>query len=202
MPRKNLALLAGRPLLSYTFDAVRGSRCLTRPVLSTDDVEIAAYARSCGVEVPFMRPAALADDTTSALPVVQHALAELGRSGFLPDVVVLLQPTSPLRRAARIDAAVEKFVASGADSVVTVVEVPHQFNPVSVVKIEEGRLVPFFDRTGDDGSPQAGQTARVCAQWGRRLCDQAPDNHRWKSVWSRLSTSRNERRRVDRHRRT
>jgi len=148
VPRKNLALLAGRPLLSYTFDAVRDSRCLTRTVLSTDDVEIAAYARSCGVEVPFMRPAALAGDTTPALPVVQHALAELGRTGFVPDVVVLLQPTSPLRRAAHIDAAVEKLLASGADSVVTVVEVPHQFNPVSVMKIEEGRLVPFFEGQG------------------------------------------------------
>ena len=148
VPRKNLALLAGRPLLAYTFDAAGASRLLTRTVLSTDDVEIADYARSCGVEVPFMRPAALAADTTPALPVVQHAIAELGRTGFLPDVVVLLQPTSPLRRAAHIDAAVEKLIASGADSVVTVVAVPHRFNPVSVMKIEDGRLVPFVEGQG------------------------------------------------------
>jgi CMP-N-acetylneuraminic acid synthetase len=127
---------------------VRASRHLTRTVLSTEDVEIAAYAKSCGVDVPFMRPTALATDETPALPVIQHAITELGHTGFVPDVVVVLQPTSPLRRAAHIDAAVEKLAASGADSVVTVVEVPHQFNPVSVMKLEEGRLVPFIDGQG------------------------------------------------------
>lgn len=148
VPRKNLALLAGRPLLAYTFDAVRHSRCLTRTVLSTEDVEIAEYGRSCGIEVPFVRPLNLATDDTPALPVLQHVIVELESTGFRPDVVVILQPTSPLRRAEHIDAAVQLLVSSGADSVVTVVEVPHQFNPVSVMRIDCGRLVPFLEGHG------------------------------------------------------
>ena len=148
VPRKNLALLAGRPLLAYTFDAARHSRCLTRTVVTTDDSEIAAYAQSCGIEVPFMRPAELAGDDTPTLPVIQHAIRELQNRGFVPEAVVILQPTSPLRRAEHIDAAVQQLASTGADSVVTVVEVPHHFNPVSVMRIEDGRLVPFLEGEG------------------------------------------------------
>ena len=143
IPQKNLTVVAGRPLLAYTADAVRGSRRLTRTVVSTDDAAIAAQARSLGLEVPFMRPAELADDAAPMLPVLQHAVREMADAGFQADAVVLLQPTSPLRRAEHIDAAIDLLESSGADSVVTVVEVPHQFNPVSVMRIDEGRLVPF-----------------------------------------------------------
>ena len=141
--RKNLAPLAGRPLLAYTADAVRASRRLTRTVVSTDDPEIAAAAQALSLDVPFLRPPALAADDTPMLPVVQHALATMQSTGDAFDAVVLLQPTSPLRRGDHIDAALELLASSGADSVVTVVEVPHQFSPVSVLRIEDGRLRPF-----------------------------------------------------------
>jgi CMP-N-acetylneuraminic acid synthetase len=137
--RKNLAPLAGRPLLAYTADAVRASRRLARTIVSTEDPEIAAAAQAMSLEVPFLRPAALAADDTPMLPVVQHALQATG-GGF--DAVVLLQPTSPLRRGEHIDAAVDLLESSGADSVVTVVEVPHQYSPVSVLRLEDGRLRP------------------------------------------------------------
>jgi CMP-N,N'-diacetyllegionaminic acid synthase len=142
---KNIVPLGGRPLLAYTADAVRTSRALMRTVVSTDDEEIAEAARGLGLEVPFMRPQALAADDTPMLPVVRHALDVMAEQGFDADAVVLLQPTSPFRRATHIDGAIAMLETSGADSVVSVVDVPHQFNPVSVMRIDGDRLRPFFD---------------------------------------------------------
>jgi CMP-N-acetylneuraminic acid synthetase len=144
VPRKNLRLVAGRPLLAYTADAVRASSRVTRAIVSTDDDEIARAARELGLEVPFMRPAELAADDTPMQPVLQHAVRAMAAAGFVADVVVLLQPTSPLRRGAHIDAAVDLLESTGADSVVSVVLVPHQFNPVSVMTLDGDRLVPFL----------------------------------------------------------
>ena len=146
IPHKNLALLAGRPLLAYTADAARASRRLARVVLSTDSSEIAAAGAALGLDVPFMRPAVLSTDDTPMLPVLQHALETLATAGFAADVVVLLQPTSPLRRAEHIDAAIDLLESSGADSVVSVVEVPHQYHPWSVMTIDNDRLRPIADR--------------------------------------------------------
>ena len=138
-------MLAGRPLLAYTADAARMSRRLSRCIVSTDDEGIATAARALGLEVPFLRPAELAGDATPMLPVLQHAAREIARRGLAIDAVVLLQPTSPLRRTVHIDAAIDLLESSEADSVVSVVEVPHQFNPVSLMRLEDGRLRPFLD---------------------------------------------------------
>jgi CMP-N,N'-diacetyllegionaminic acid synthase len=145
IPNKNLALLCGRPLLAYTADAAKESRKLTRTIVSTDDERIADCARSLGLEVPFMRPASLAADEAPMLPVLQHALEAMRADGFDTDIVVLLQPTSPLRRAEHIDAAIDWLQRTAADSVVSVVEVPHQFNPLSVMRLDDGLLKPFLD---------------------------------------------------------
>ena len=145
IPNKNLAPVCGRPLLAYTADAVRESRTLTRTIVSTDDPRIAECATSLGLEVPFMRPAVLAADEAPMLPVLRHALDAMHAEGFEADIVVLLQPTSPLRRAEHIDAAVDWLQRTAADSVVSVVEVPHQFNPLSVMRLEDGLLKPFLD---------------------------------------------------------
>jgi len=145
IPDKNLARVGGRPLLAYTADAVRGSTRLTRTIVSTDDERIAACARSLGFEVPFMRPTSLAGDDVPMLPVLRHAVASLETDGFTADIVVLLQPTSPFRRGEHIDAAVTWLERAGGDSVVSVVEVPHQFNPTSVMRIDDGLLKPFLE---------------------------------------------------------
>ena len=133
IPRKNLAPVGGRPLLAWTVDAARAAGELTRVVVSTDDDEIAAAA---GVEV-LRRPSSLAVDDTPMLDVVRHALTELS-----PEVVVLLQPTSPLRRAEHVDAAVRLLLESGADSVVSVVAVPHRYHPDALMDVVDGRVVP------------------------------------------------------------
>lgn len=147
IPRKNIVSLAGKPLLAYTCQAALASCRLTRVLLNTDNKEIAAVGRQYGVEVPFLRPAKLAADATPILPVIQHTLTWLDEhAGFQTDIVVLLQPTSPFRQAAHIDAAVQLMLESGADTVVSVVAVPHNFNPVSVMRLDEsGYLVPYLD---------------------------------------------------------
>jgi len=146
IPRKNLAPLAGRPLIAYTVDAARASGELTRILVSTDDEDIAAAARALGADVPFLRPARLAADDTPMLDVLQELLSALEhRERYVPDIVVLLQPTSPFRRAEHIDSAVSLLTSSGADSVVTVVPVPHQFTPSSLMQIQGDRLVPLTD---------------------------------------------------------
>lgn len=136
IPRKNLAPLAGKPLLQWTLDAAAASETVTRVVVSTDDGEIAEVARGAGVEV-VTRPAELAEDETPMLDVIRHALREIGAC----DVLVLLQPTSPLRRAEHVDGAVRLLVDSGADCVVSVVAVPHRYEPGSLMDVRDGRLV-------------------------------------------------------------
>ena len=142
MPRKNLVELMGRPLLAYTCAAARGSARLDRTIVSTDDAAIAEVARREGIDVPFLRPAAIAADETPMIDVVRHALEALAVGGYVPDAVAILQPTSPLRRTVHVDAAIERLEAGGADTVVTVMPVPHQFTPESLMRLEGARLVP------------------------------------------------------------
>lgn len=144
IPRKNLALLSGRPLLAYTCAAAVGSARLTRIIVSTDSEEIAELARELGIEVPFLRPAELAGDATPMIEVIGHALDVLGD----PDAIVLLQPTSPLRRAEHIDEAVDRWLETGADSIVSVVRVPHAFVPDSLLRLERDCVVPYVDARG------------------------------------------------------
>ncbi len=115
--------LLGKPLLAYTADAALASRRLTRVVLSTDSPQIAEVGRQCGLEVPFLRPAALAQDDTPTIPVLQDVVRRLLESGESYDAVFVLQPTAPLRRTADIDGAIELLETSGADSVISFVEV-------------------------------------------------------------------------------
>lgn len=144
IPGKNLLDLAGKPLLAYTALAAQASQRLTRRILSTDGAEIARVGQGCGLEVPFHRPAELAGDDTPTLTVVQHALAWLhAAEGYRPDLVVLLQPTSPLRPAHRIDEAVDLLLSTGADSVVSLCPVEH---PVAWLRRlgPGGRVQPFL----------------------------------------------------------
>jgi CMP-N-acetylneuraminic acid synthetase len=144
VPRKNVRSLGGRPLLEYTAAAARDSLVCSRVVLSTDDPDIATVGRACGLEVPFLRPPELATDESPMLPVVQHALDMLACEPWLPEIVLILQPTSPLRRPEHIRRAVEQLVESRADSVVTVVALPRHLSPDYVMRIEDGRLRPFL----------------------------------------------------------
>lgn len=147
VPRKNIRLLAGRPLLAWTIDAAHRSGVVDRVVVSTDDAEIAEVARAEGAEVPFMRPAALARDDTPTLPVLQDVVRRLADSeGYRPDAVLTLQPTAPLRRPAHIAEALALFAADPrADSLVSCIRVPHIFTPRSVMRLNAaGYLEPYL----------------------------------------------------------
>ncbi len=119
LPRKNVLSAGGKPLVVWTVEAALAARSVGRVVLSTDDDEIVAVAKSAGCEVPFRRPPNLADDMTSSMDVVLHALDQL--PAF--DYIVLLQPTSPLRTSEDIDSAFALMLKSGAPSCVSVTEV-------------------------------------------------------------------------------
>ncbi len=129
VPRKNIRLLNGKPLLAYTAESALQCKSLTRVILSTEDEEIAAVGKSCGLDVPFKRPIELAQDSTPSLNVVRHALQTLQENGDYFDAICLLQPTNPLRRAEDIDACVELLIRTKADSVISVLPVPHEYNP-------------------------------------------------------------------------
>lgn len=184
IPGKNVRLLGGRPLLAWTAEAALASRRLSRVVLSTDDEAIAEAGRRCGLDVPFLRPAGLALDDTPTLPVVRHALETLEAAGERFDAVCLLQPTSPFRRAADIDACVAMLEERGLDAVVSVLPVPAEHNPHWVyfatgglLRLATGEdqpiprrqeLPPAFHR---DGSVYVTRSAVVMAGslYGRRL---------------------------------
>jgi CMP-N-acetylneuraminic acid synthetase len=138
--RKNLAPLLGKPLLAYTAQAALASKRLTRVVVSTDDEEIALAGREWGLDVPFMRPAELACDDTPMIPVLQDVVRKLEFANERYDAVFILQPTSPLRRPDDIDGAIEMLQATGADSVISFVDVGEK-HPARMKAIDtDGRV--------------------------------------------------------------
>jgi N-acylneuraminate cytidylyltransferase/CMP-N,N'-diacetyllegionaminic acid synthase len=121
VPRKNICLVGGRPLIEWSIVAARQAESVGRVVVSTDSEEIAVIARGCGAEVPWLRPRELALDETPGIDPVLHLVETLQRDeGYEPDLVMLLQPTSPLRTAADIDAAVSLATSTGAEAVISV----------------------------------------------------------------------------------
>lgn len=149
VPGKNLKLLGGKPLIAHTVEAVADC-ALDRVILSTEDPRIAEAARTLGVDVPFMRPAELARDETPHLPVIQHAVRWLAEhQAYRPDVVVILQPTSPLRSAIDIAAALRMLELSDADAVVSVTEVPAHSNPMRMLRVDDHGYATLFV----DGQP-------------------------------------------------
>ncbi|MBV9322223.1 MAG: acylneuraminate cytidylyltransferase family protein [Chloroflexi bacterium] len=118
IPRKNLQLLGGRPLVAHAVAAGRQAALVSRVLCSTDDPDIAAAAREAGAEVPFLRPPELAQDTTEDWPVFVHALDWLEQhASWVPELIVNLRPTSPLRTARHVDDAIRLLLQTGADSV-------------------------------------------------------------------------------------
>jgi CMP-N-acetylneuraminic acid synthetase len=145
LPGKNLRLLGGKPLIAHTIEGARESRVFDRVILSTDDDATAAAGRSCGCDVPFMRPPDLARDKTPHLPVLQHAVQWLREHDhYEPDAVMILQPTSPLRRAQDIRESIALLEESGADSIVSVSEVPAHFNPMRSLRVDEQGMASLF----------------------------------------------------------
>ncbi len=140
LPGKNILPVGGRPLIGWTVEAAKQSRYIDRVVLSSDDDKIIAAARACGCDVPFRRPAELATDTTPMIDVVLHALEALGEY----EIVALLQPTSPLRTAADIDAACAMLEDDGVPACVSVS--PVEQSPYWMYRLgTDRRMTPLID---------------------------------------------------------
>ncbi len=129
VPNKNIKILGNKPLIQFTAEAAQKCKYLDRVLLTTDSEEIARIGRGIGLYVPFLRPSDLAIDTAPTLPVIQHALQYLEKGGMVFDAVCLLQATSPFRPDGFIDAAIERFIEKDADSLISVLPVPHEYNP-------------------------------------------------------------------------
>lgn len=140
VPRKNIRQVAGKPLIAWTIQEALKSRYIDRTIVSTEDPEIAEIAREWGAETPFMRPAELAKDETPGIEPVIHAIRTLPGYAY----VVLLQPTSPLRRQNDIDGCIELCQNRGAESCVSVCE-PDK-SPYWMFSVDDqGRLRRLLD---------------------------------------------------------
>ncbi|MBQ7594948.1 MAG: acylneuraminate cytidylyltransferase family protein [Synergistaceae bacterium] len=136
---KNITPLAGRPLIAYTIEAALNSKYIDKVIVSTDNQEIANTAKKFGAEVPFMRPPELADDKAKTIDAVLHALRELNQDGKSYDVLILLQPTSPLRNTEDIDNAIETFFDNGKKGLVSIS--PVEDSPVLIRSLDsQGKM--------------------------------------------------------------
>jgi CMP-N,N'-diacetyllegionaminic acid synthase len=141
VPFKNIKILNGKPLLAYTSEIALQSTYLTDVILSSDDFQIIEVAKQWGIQVPFIRPEELAQDTTPTIDVIIHALEWYDKQDISFDAVCVLQVTSPFRTVAFLDDAIQKFIASNCDSLVSVQKVPHEYNPHWTFEVNsEGNL--------------------------------------------------------------
>jgi CMP-N,N'-diacetyllegionaminic acid synthase len=158
--RKNIKLLAGKPLIAWTIETALALQAICRVIVSTDDVEIAQIARQWGADVPFLRPNILSSDSAKSVGVIIHALDWLmKKDNYLPDFVLLLQPTSPLRTAFDIKGAIKLQKGKNADAVVSVYEVSHPFSWVREID-RDRKFLP----KPDVGSVSRRQDARKLYQ--------------------------------------
>ncbi len=144
VPRKNIRLVGGKPLIAYTIEHALAARHLFhRVIVSTDDGEIAEIARGHGAEVPFMRPAELAADASPVIPMLQHAVGFIERADAIRmDWVCLLQPTEPFRALDDLEQCLRLGFGGGCDSVISVVRV-FATHPILMKRIEDNTLLPF-----------------------------------------------------------
>lgn len=126
IPKKNIKEFSGKPLIVWSIEVAKQSQYIDRVIVSTDSQEIADVAQNAGAEVPFLRPAEIAQDLTPDTPVFEHALTWLKKhDNFIPEFIVHLRPTGPLRTAEEIDEAIEMLANDpDADSVRSVEEPP------------------------------------------------------------------------------
>lgn len=143
--KKNIKSLCGRPLIAYTVKAALSSRLINKVVVSTEDKEIAEVSRSCGADV-VNRPEELARDDSPTIDAIMHVIDWFEERGSYFDIIVLLEPTSPLRKKDDLDKALELFICNidKADSLVSLGEV-HLEHPYIIKKIEEGFVKPFTE---------------------------------------------------------
>lgn len=149
IPLKNLQPVAGRPLVALVGDLLGRLDCIDRAVVSTDHLLIREAALDSGLEAPFLRPEALSGDRIGDVPVLQHALqASEADDGQRYDVVLMLQPTSPLRRPEHVLATLNKLVDENLDAVWTVSPTDLKAHPLKQLKVGPGGSLEYYDPAG------------------------------------------------------
>ena len=148
IPLKNIAMFHSRPLIEWTASFIQGLNFVDRSVVSTDHPEIARVSERAGLPSPFIRPVDLSGDSVSDADVLIHALFKMEEiDDCIYDVILMLQPTSPFRKATEVRRMIDKLVEEGLDSVVTVSETPLSFHPLKQLVVLDGHL-EFFDERG------------------------------------------------------
>lgn len=145
IPDKNMLRLGGRSLIARAGEVLAALPWIDRRVISTDSPAYAAEGVAHGLDAPFLRPAELASDTAGAVETLQHALRECEAAGPPFDVVLVIEPTSPLRQPADVEQCMRMLVETGADTVVTVSPVDPKFHPHKVFRQVGGRLEHYAD---------------------------------------------------------
>ena len=133
VPRKNIKVLGGKPLIYYTIQTALEAN-FKKVIVSTDDEEIAIISKSLGAEVPFLRPSSISGDKDSSLSLIQHAVKYFENENFDFKAICLLQPTYPFRTQELINSCVKKLENPLYDSVISVLEVPDKYNPDWILK--------------------------------------------------------------------
>lgn len=157
LPGKNIKQLAGKPLIAYTIEQAKGSKYIDRVIVSTEDEQIAEVAGKFNAEVPFKRPKELAEDNSSMIDVLLHAIKWMEEEAkFKFDILVLLHATTPLREAEDIDKCIKLLVDEKADNVFSVAEAYRNpyFNMVEVNAADEVRLVKEGHFTTRQSAPK------------------------------------------------
>jgi len=140
--RKNLQKLSGKPLIVHTIIAAKKTKSINKIIVSTDDKEIGKISKNNGAEVPFLRPKQISKDTSSIIEVIKHALKFLQENqSYVPDIIILLQPTSPLRTSQLITKTINTLKKSKATSVITVSKITK--HPYASYWLKNDFLKPF-----------------------------------------------------------
>ncbi len=144
VPRKNIKLLGGQPLIAWSIKAGLKSKYINKLIVSTDDSEIAEVSRSFGAEVPFMRPKELASDSSLQIDSIKHAISFLEDKGEYFDIILLLQPTTPLRKTLDIDSSLELLIEKNADTVISVTDVGGRHPATCYKPQKDYSIVPYI----------------------------------------------------------
>jgi len=145
LKRKNILDFMGKPLIAHTIEQAKNSKYISRIIVSTEDEGIAAISKEYGAEIPFMRPNELASDSSSANDVIEYTVKELEkREGYKPDLICLLQCTSPLRTSEDIDNTINKLFSTNSDSAVSITEA--KSNPYWTNILVDDKLQYFIEK--------------------------------------------------------
>lgn len=168
IPRKNIKLFCGKPMLAWSIDAARNSGCFDRVIVSTDDDEIAQVAQECGAEVPFMRPSELSDDYTSTIPVIAHAIRAAEIHNLSDNLICCIYATAPFLDAFYLKLGLQKLEGSGAEYVFSVTR--YEFPIQRAIRISTlGNVEMLYPEHFNTRSQNLEPTYHDAAQfyWGR-----------------------------------